>query len=351
MFDKEIISIDIGSQNTKIAVGRQQGNTVQLGTALMFATPANSLEDGKILDMGRLTEAIRKAISEHKIKAKKAVITIESTSIIRREIELPAAKPEELDTMVRYEVEQYLPIMMSEYIIEYKIIDEYTAEEIKKYKLLVAAMPRTLAEDFLQMVKNLGLNPFAMDINSNAIAKLFSTKNMVGTQPYDPEKTVAILDMGHSYISLTILSKGTTRFSRLIGAGGYDIDSNLSNTFHLEIKEAEERKKKEADMNSESANPLVNDAVRGTVEEWITEIQRMFQYYTSRDNKNKLDEIYIYGGSSNLKGLAEHLKSQLNLPVYPIQELSSIKLGKQDIQVEYFLNAIGAMIRKQQVRR
>jgi type IV pilus assembly protein PilM len=350
LFDKEVVSIDIGSQNIKVAVGKQQGNSIVIGSAFLFLTPVNAIQDGKILEMDKLTEAIRRAFHENAVKAKKAILTIESTSIIRREMDLPAVKPEELDTMVRYEAEQYLPIVMSDYIIEYKIIDEYTEEQVKKYKILLAALPKALAEDFLTLIRGLPLTPAVLDIHSNAISKLFSQKGMINGGAYHPDKTIAVLDMGFNSINLTVVSKGSTRFSRLIGSGGYDIDINVTNTFNLDMKQAEEKKKKEVDIVSAASDPLdamLNESVKGTVESWMTEIQRMFQYYTSRESKNTIDEIYIYGGSSNLKGLADYMKAVLNLPVYQIKSFGNVKLSKQSsIPIEFYVNAVGAIMRK-----
>lgn len=350
--DHNVLSIDIGSDNIKMVTGRQQGPNLLISSVHMFPTPQHSFQDGRITDMDAIKNEIGKAISSNNIKAKKVIFTIDSTSIIRRELELPVVKPEEMDSMVRFEIEQYLPIIMSEYVIEYKVQEEFTDENIKKARILVAALPSSIAEDFLQLVKELKLSPHALDINSNSISKLFATKNMINGEGYGLDKTVAFIDFGYSSINLNIISKGITKFSRLITNGGNDIDVNIANSFNLDVRQAENKKMAECNLQQGQegnvSSSMINDMIRMTVDSWVQDIQRLFQYYTSRGNLNRIDEIYIYGGSSNLKGLVGYLNSSLNIPAFKISSINNIKLGKlaNTVELEYYLNAIGAIIRK-----
>lgn len=352
MAEKDLLSIDIGTYNIKIAAGRLQANNIVIDHAFMLPTPAHSYQDGKIIDPDMLKKAIANALESKKIKAKKAIFTVESTAIIRREIILPAVKPEELDTMVIYEVEQYLPIMLSEYVVEYTILEEFTEEGVEKYKILVAALPKTMAEDFLYLAKELKLAPLALDINSNSISKLFSIKNQVNNISNNLDKTIAFLDMGYNTINVVILTRGINRFSRMINLGGYDIDMNIANSFSMDTKQAENLKLREGGLNAQNtsgaSDAMINEMIKVSVDGWIQEMQRLFQYYTSRSSENRIDEIYLYGGSSRLDGLPEYIKMTLNIPTYKINAISTVKVNRtaQNPQLEYYLNAIGAIIRK-----
>ncbi|MFZ5353579.1 MAG: type IV pilus assembly protein PilM [Bacillota bacterium] len=351
MAKSEVLSLDIGSKNIKLVIGKQLPSSVTVSAAFVFPAPANSIQDGKLLDMQAVAGCIKKVIEENKIKTKKAVLTIESTSIIRRELELPVVKESEMESMVRFEIEQYLPIMLSEYVVEYKILEEFMADNIKKCKILVAAISKAMVEEYLQLLRSLDLTPVVMDMHSNAVSKLFGSKQQINSEAYNLDKTAAIFDMGADFINLTIVAKGVTKFSRLVTMGGNDIDVNIANTFNLNTAHAEEKKIIEGnlgyDRESSSADAILNDTIRGSIDRCLEEIQRMFQYYTSRDTGNRIDEIYIYGGSSNLTGLEEYIRFVMTMPVHKIKSMSSVKLSKPEgAQLEYCLNAIGAILRK-----
>ena len=345
------VSIDLGNKSIKIVEGKEKGNCLIIDRAFTIATPINSFNDGQILDKENLKSAIYGALEAFKIKSKKAVCTLESTSIITREISLPYAKDEEMDTMVKYEVEQYLPIMLDDYVVEYKIIDKFEEEDIKKCRVLVAAIPKLIVENFLKLLHEIKLKPLALDLNSNAISKIFNKKLKINDNIYNLNETIAVLDIGYRFISIDIISKGIPQFSRLINSGGKDIDINIANHFNLSLEESEKRKI--ADCNLEVSQGLtksaiiLNDAVKSSVDNWITEIQRVFQYYQTRTTGNKIDYIYLHGGSSNLKGLENYMKDAIQIKIQKINDINGVKFckGTKNFDVENYLNTIGAIIR------
>lgn len=351
MLRNRYVSIDLGNKKIKIVVGKEQGNYVIVEKAFTIPTPFNSFNDGQILDKESLKSAIHGALEGKKIKAKKAICTTESTSIITREISLPYVKDEEMNTMVKYEVEQYLPIMLEDYVVEHKIIDRFEEEGIKKCRILVAAIPKLIVENFLRLVNEIKLKPYALDLNSNSISKLFGKKAKINNKSFNLDETFAIIDIGYRFISIDIISKGIPQFNRLINSGGKDIDINIANHFNLSLEESE--KKKISDCNLGIANgfsnatAMLNDAIKSSVDGWITEIQRVFQYYQTRTTGNKIDYIYLHGGSSNLKGLENYMQDSIQVKIERINEIENIKLSKdiKKFDTENYLNAIGALIR------
>jgi len=357
LFNRKFVSIDIGNQNTKILIGSQNGNNVLVEKTLIIPTPTSSFHDGRITDKIRLKSEIARTLLQNKIKAKKAIFTIESTAIITRELVLPSATETELDNMIRFEIEQYLPINLNDYVLEYKLLEKFKDEEEEKVKILVAGLPKSMAEDYLKLVEELDLKPLALDMNSNAVSKLFSIDSNINDESYSLDKTVALIDLGHNYINLSIISKGIPQLNRLIVAGGKDIDISIANHFNLSLEEAEMKKKEDVNLELISQRDSIvsyitsialNDIARDVVDDWLQEIQKLFQYYTSRNHGNRIDQIYIYGGSSNLKGLSEYFYDTLNIPTFRLEKMSCIKEAKNKdaLDLNIFLNCVGAIIRK-----
>lgn len=352
MAHKSIISIDIGSSKIKVVVGKYANNSIYMQKTFAIETPQGSLIDGKLIfaegKADILSQSIVQALSEHKIRYKDAIFTIQSTSILRREVEVPKVKPREMEGMIRYEIEQYLPIDLNEYIVEYKVLEE---EKDSKTKLLIAAIPKTIAEDYLSILKSMNLVPSSLDINSNSISKLFGFKQQINLTEYNLDNTVAFLDMGCSNINICILAKGLFQFSRIIPTGGSELTSAISNAFNISLFEAEKKKVSEANLSildeSTEADAL-NEVIRNIVFRWIEEIQRVFQFYKTRNANNNIDKIYLYGGTSNLVGITEYIANVTNIPVKQIKNLSSVKHGEHisGLDLEYYLNSIGAIIRK-----
>lgn len=350
MFDQRVLAIDIGTHSIKIVVGKQANKTVMVEDALMVQTPPGSFHDGKILNMDVLKKQIHELLKSKHISCKKAICTVESTSIIMREITLPAlAKDSELHNMVHFEIEQYLPIMLSEYVIEYKILESFYEDHMKKYRILVAALPKMIAENYLNLLLELKLKPVALDIHSNAISKLFDSPIKINQKNYSLDKTVAVIDMGYTLMNLNIIEKGIPQFSRLVTFGGKDIDANIANAFHLTFEEAEGKKIDDGKLGSTAEThttaSMLNEMICISVDQWIKEIERIFQYYRTRNTGNQIDEIYLYGGSSKLSNISQYIGTLLNRPTFKIEDMSNIRTTKT-IELGYFLNAIGAILRR-----
>ncbi|WP_034429841.1 type IV pilus assembly protein PilM, partial [Caldisalinibacter kiritimatiensis] len=315
MFDKRVISVDLGNAYTKIIEGKQIRDTVLVNQAIKIKTPDNSVENGKLINKEKIKNFLNNVIKENKIKSKKVVFTIQSTSVITREMILPYAKPNELENIVKNEVEQYLPIMLDDYVIQFMILDEIKEERNKQLKVQVTALPKYIIEACLDIIKDLKLKPLALDINSNSVSKLFNKGLKINDEKYSNDKTVATIDLGHNYINVNIIKDGKSLFSRVITKGGKDIDIRLANSFNLSLEDAERRKINNYNIDEFEADDItssmLNEIVNNTIDEWINEIGRVFQYYMSRERNFKIDMIYLYGGSSKLKGLENILAEQL----------------------------------------
>lgn len=352
MTNKSILSIDIGTYKTKVAVGKYENNLLCIEQAFSIPTPDSSFSDGKLQNDPSKRELLKKnlqqALVENRVRIKDTAITIQSTATIRRELEIPPVKPQEMESMIRYEIEQYLPIDLSEYIIEYKVSEE---QKDNKSRVLIAALPKAVAEEYIDLLHSVKLEPVFLDIHSNSISKLFSMKQQINHNPNELDKTAAFIDLGCSSTNISILSKGSYQFSRIMPGGGKDINRSIAEAFGISMEEAEKKKLAEADLSKfGTSNDMdqLNQIVGNMVNRQASDIQRVFQYYKTRHADNNIDEIYLYGGTSNLKGLSEYLTRVLNIPAQQIKSLSGVKLESPFVGagVEYYLNAIGAMLRK-----
>lgn len=356
MAHKSVISIDIGSCKTKIVLGRQENSLglVIVEKAFLLDTPQGCINDGKLLMTNEGTKLLKQSIlqvlSQHKIKTKDAIFTIQSTNIIRRELEIPPVKSSELENVVKYEIEQYLPIDLNEYVVAQKLLEDKKDSSNNKMKILIAAMPKELAVEYLELTNTIELSPIALDINSNSITKLFAKNQSINNRSYDIDKTIALIDLGCNNINISIVSGGLFQFSKLIPYGGSELIAAVAKAFDISTEESQKKINLEADLSVkvEEGQISLNTILSGIIDMWNDDLERVFQYYKTRGSNNKIDEIFLYGGASNLRGIVEYLSNALSLPVNTIREFDNIKIDKHcnEIDIKLFLNALGAIIRK-----
>lgn len=352
---KEVISIDIGSEKIKFVVGRYSKNKLILEKIFTVNTPEGSTSDGNILNTMVLSKTIEKAIKDilgEKSKIKEVNITSNSTTIINREIIVPKAAEDELDTLVRYEIAQYLPINLDDYILQYNVVDEVKQEEVSKFKVLVITYPNKLAKQYYEVINTAKLKANILDVTFNSIRKLLANTTSINEREYNKEDSIALIDMGAETLNVNIYNGGQMDFTRIIKSGGSLIDRDIARKLGITLKEAEVKKIGLSNINysafeENSEELLVNNTIANIVDEWVEELNRIIQFYRNKKMGNKIDRIYIYGGNSNLKGIDEYLASKMNLSVERLSSFNNVvindNINKEELNL--YLNAIGSIIR------
>ena len=341
---RKVVAFDIGSMVIKIAEGIYYKDELIIDKCMEIPTPKDSVIDGEIKKDIELVKRIKEFLDENQISAKYGICTTNSTTIINREILIPKVEEEELDTVVRYEIQQYLPINLDDYILQVTTLnEEKSSEGLDKLNVRVIAYPNKMARAYYNLLKNLNLKPYALDVNYNAIEKLINyTENKIEN---NDDNSVAYIDMGAEFINVNIYKNKKLDFTRIIKAGGNEINDYLQKLTGMDYSELERMKKNNIDLcNDENTD---NFAVREVVNEWIEKIEKIIQFYRNKSMGNSVDEIIIIGGSSKLKGLDKYFQDRLRIKTRRISDISKIafKLNSNSMPIDDFMNVIGSVIR------
>lgn len=340
---KNVVSIDIGSEKIKFVVGRFSKGRVIIEKAFMVDTPEGAIGDGTIINSMNLAKTIEGVLSIEQIKVKEVNCTTNSTAVINREIVVPVAAEDELDTLVKYEIQQYLPINMDDYVVQYNILEEVNKDNLLKYRILVITYPNKMAKQYYELFNNCKLRPNVLDVTYNSIKKLLGSMKSINEKEHNSGDTTAFIDMGAENLNVNIYNGNQMEFTRIIKSGGSIIDREISKAYGISLEEAEKRKIEQCDFGDDD----INSIIKSVVEDWVEELNRIIQFYKNKKVGNKLDKVYIYGGCSNLKGISEYLSSKLGLKVEKVETLSNIEfhnaVTRSDLNC--YLNAIGTIIR------
>lgn len=356
---KPLLSIDIGQHTTKIVLGRvAKPAAIEVRRAVCFPTPRGSMEKGRILDFTELSQQIRHFAGSE--KPSYVLCTMENAEIITREIILPTADEAEMENMLQFEVQQYMPVDLEDYIIQSKLLDSFQDGGTNKTRFLSTAVPKDLAQSYYDLMLRSNLKPDVLDIQSNSIDKLFSTAIAAMPDAAIPaDEAVAIVDFGYNHINVVLIENGQYQFNRYIDQGSEGIDRGLMGAFHYSQEETEQRKQGAIDLSASlsiTSGPAQEpdhialqevNLVKGSLDNWADEFERVFKYYTSRNTEKEITKILIHGGVTHIKGFDVYLSKIMGIPVEQIQALSCVKVQDSSVSsITPYLNAIGAFIRR-----
>ena len=345
---RNVVAFEIGSKHIKIVEGKYSKDKLSIYKMGQVETPMASIEDGAIIDERALVNTLQVAINQFGIKSKDAVVTSNSSSIIDREIIIPAVDESEMESVIKYEIQQYLPINLDEYIVEYVVIDKLVDSEGPKLKVNVISYPKDIVNGYYKLIKSLGLNPYVLDVTYNSLKKIVNHTGMIknGGQT----GTVAFVDMGATSINVTIFKRGQLDFTRIIKSGGETIDQALSSRLDMSIKSTESMKMDKGNLLDIQDDDEVNVIIKETVDEMIGELEQILQFASNKNGEN-VDEVVIYGGASKLRGLDVYMQRKLLKSIKRVFTLERIDMSTSAMPKEpigEYLNAIGAVIRQSQ---
>jgi type IV pilus assembly protein PilM len=397
LFVSKILSLDIGADNTKIAQVKVRGKKIKVTKYVMFDTPKDSLDDGRVVDVGILSDEIRNQIISNKLTARETIITISGTSIITREITLPKVKTKELKSIIEMEAPQSFPIELTNYLLDYKILEEVNTDEGLKYRILMIAAPHNIISGYVELVAKSGLHLNAIDYLGNSIVKFISMEVAKSDREIDATKakailqkdafeymmnkkmsilkfvnnesihdghksyiahndSMAVIDMGAKTTTVTIISNGVMQFSRMLLYGGEKITHVIAEALGITFEEAEEKKKQygiilDVDEGKWSDEELlINESIRRALSDFIDDITHFFDFYNSRGQGKWIDHMYLIGGGGLLKGLDEYIGNGFNTKAEALRKFRSISYSKKHSdfadKLIFYPNCLGAVINR-----
>jgi type IV pilus assembly protein PilM len=337
------LAFDIGTRNLHLVEGQVSGTIVKIFNSTIVELSKGTIKDGLITNQEALSSAMQTAMERIFASSHKAIITINTNSVIIREFNVPAGDSQELAAMINNEINQYFGISESD-LVEYRKIAEFEENGQQKVKVRVAVLNRDLAGGYLNLLEGLGLEPVALDIHPNVISKLFSGQMVINGDDLEDESYI-LLDIGYMGTMVYLISQGSLDFFRAISFGGKSIDSLLANLLSVSEEEAEKKKLENLSEKSKLEDNDIQTAVRPLYGELLEEVRKVIQYFQSRSSGKVLKRIYLMGGGAPLSGLDAYLAQGLGFEVNQLRQLNTVQLQENQPSLGSLVNATGALIR------
>jgi len=361
------IAIDAASSNMRVVQGsyNPKSGLVQIAKASIVPLEPDTISDGVIADQFGVVMALKNTLAKLDISSRRAIFSVEGSYLHTRDLELPAVKPIQLRDMIRYEIlgqSNTNRDMVVDYIIYESYIDEETKQA--KYKIRTTAIPREIASDIRDLMKSCSLTPVALDVNPNAIRKLFQT-GMINGHVNIEASTLFLIELSSKTTNITVLDKGFPVLSRRLQFGHSNIyqvaetvkkvQSNAADkssilTRRLQVVKGEPMKPLELhdiDVWNETVKdePSLLSAVSSYLKSLTEAVSRTAQFSISKYGLDSIDMCFIYGSGAAYKKMDKEMSRQLGTQVEVLTSLSNVVAPKDFVLAEY-VNACGALIRE-----
>ncbi|MGA3114749.1 MAG: type IV pilus assembly protein PilM [Syntrophobacteraceae bacterium] len=323
---ENLIGLDIGSHSVKLMQANTGNVTPRLMNMGIAPLPRDAFVEGRLAKPEVVADTIRLLANNLKIKRRAVAVSISGYDVMIKKIELPTMTEDELAARMHAELGQYIPYNIEEVDVDYQVIDVSKNRPNFMDVLLVAAKKESIT-DFNNLLKLSGFEPFVVDVDFFALSNSFEVTYGFG------DERVALLDIGANKSIMNIAYKGLPVFTRSISIGGNQLTDSIKESFNISSEEAELVKLGE----SVEKYPMLDleEIFVSTVTGWVAECRRAIEFYYHNYPEEKIDTLYLSGGSSRIPGLDKVLRENMEIPVEIFNPISRIQYEVKQFDPAY----------------
>ncbi|MDH3237421.1 MAG: pilus assembly protein PilM [Deltaproteobacteria bacterium] len=347
---KELIGLDIGSSAIKLAHVKPVGVEFRVKKFGVFPLPPDAIVDGAIMDHVSVIEGIKTALRELKVKEKEIATSLSGHSVIIKKVVLPTTTPEELEESIQWEVEQYIPFDIKDVKIDFQVIGPLR-EDPSKMDVLLVAVKTDLVNDYVSVIKDAGLTPTIVDIDSIAAGNAFEL-----CHPVSDEQVPMVVNVGASFMNINILHSGVPLFTRDVPMGGGMYTSEIQKQLAVSFDTADELKIGKKDAGDRAAK--IAEIMRTVSNILSTEVQRSYNFFSATYPDRLVTKVYLTGGAAKSAFLKEMLTEKIGVDVEMFDPFEGLMVeeGSVDRSLAAGYNtaatvSIGLALRNQEDRR
>jgi type IV pilus assembly protein PilM len=332
-----MLSIDIGSKKVCVVEGHYNNGKVTVTSCGEIEFTSEVTVNGLITDRSTLSFMINEIIKTHQMKSKNVVISFNSGDIIARELKLPDVKLPSLQLLVKNEMLKVLG-NDNEFAIDF-VVSGSAGE--KMLSVTAFAVNKEMVEGYYNLLKELKLSGFILDIHANSIAKLLSGAVINGNSQAD--SNVVVADIGYSKIVFHGFTNGASRFNRTEISPVQEFIREMASINRIDAQKSD---LEQLDFSPDYVyeNSIMNDTCRYFVNRIADEIQRYVQYMIINSQSKSITNIYLTGGISTIKGMDIALSNIMKIPVQTLKTVDRLTMP-ENCCLTKLSNAAGALIR------
>ena len=295
-----LLGIDVSASSIKLVELARSG----VNNYIVERCAQELLEPGWVTESGidrfdEVADSLRRLVKKSGTRTKLAALALPLSAVIQKKIVLPAdLSDQEMEFQVESEANQYIPFSLDEVNLDFCIVGPSNNSE-GDVDVLIAAARKEMVQDRQGLAEAAGLKPIVIDIESNASA-LAAKRLIQNLSNQGADVFVAVFEIGGYASFMQILHNGQVLYERDQAFNGNQLTQMIMRQYGFSQEEAEQKKR----INDLPAD-YKKTVLAPFVENIAIEVRHALQLFFTNTPNNRIDHIFLAGGSAILDGLVE----------------------------------------------
>jgi len=318
-----VLGVDISSSSVKLIELSKQGDRFKVESYAVEPLPANAVVEKNITDVEAVGEAVKKVAAKSRTSVKQTAVAVSGSAVITKVIQMNGGLNEfEMEDQIALEADQYIPYPLDEVAIDFEVQGPSESNPDQVDVLLAACRKENVdvREDALDIAS---LTTKVVDVEAYALERAYT---LIESQleSHGEELVVAVVDIGATMTTLSVLADGHTVYTREQIFGGKQLTEEIQRRYGLSLEEAGLAKKQGGlpdDYESEVLTPF-REAV-------VQQVARALQFFFGASQYNAVDYVVLAGGTASIQGLTEMVEEKTNTPTLVANPFADMAVGSR----------------------
>jgi len=263
-----------------------------------------ALSDSKA-DQQQLAQAIKDLVSQSRIATRNVAVGVPSQRVFTTVKDINRLSSSELDKTIKYQADSLIPTPLSESKIDWALLGD-SPNDKTKVEILLTSVPNEHVESRLDLLESIGLNVIAFEPDNIALARALI--------PSEATLPQMVVDIGNKNTDIVIVMNGAPRLTRSIPTGSDAIVKAAMQNLSIDETQATQFVFKFG-LSKDKLEGQIHQAIIGTVDIIVGEIEKSIKFFQSRYSDVKLDRVIVTGGASTLPEFPLYIANKFTLNV------------------------------------
>jgi type IV pilus assembly protein PilM len=248
-------------------------------------------------------------------------VAVSGSAVITKVIQMEGGLNEfEMEDQIALEADQYIPYPLDEVSIDFEVQGPSETNPDQVDVLLAACRKENVdvREDALEIA---GLKARVVDVEAYALERAYTLiEPQLDAQGED--LVVAVVDLGATMTTLSVLAEGKTVYTREQIFGGKQLTEEIQRRYGLSLEEAGLAKKQGGlpdDYEAEVLMPF-REAV-------VQQVARALQFFFGASQYNAVDYVVLAGGTASIQGLTDMVEEKTGAPTLLANPFADMSVG------------------------
>jgi len=300
----DFFGLDIGSTAIRLVELRGAGSNKSLAKYAYVPIEAKLAQSDSKGDQQKLAKAVAALVKQAGVGTNNVAVGIPSSKVFTTVADIDHLGTGDLAKAIPLQADSLIPTPLAESKIDWALLGESPADKTKQ-EILLSSVPNKFIEQRLDLLESVGLNVIAFEPDNLAMARALAI----------PDATPQLLlDVGHRSTDLVVVMNGVPHLTRNIPTGVEAIVRSAVQNLNIDEKQAEQFVFKFG-LSKDKLEGQVFQAVTGTVDLLVTEIEKSIKFFQTRYNTSKIERIVVTGGASVIPEFPLYLANKFSLNV------------------------------------